>query len=125
MGQASNLSYVFNSVKHEIVCDADGISGLPGVLERAGASRSMVLCGPSILAHCDVVPRVQEALGDQCVALYSGVAPHSPVATLDAAVALAKEQGADALVSVGGGSTHDTTKGSRHVAGRGRQDPRL
>ena len=111
MGQASILSYVFNSVKHEIVCDADGISGLPGVLERAGASRAMVLCGPSILAHCDVVPRVQEALGDQCVALYSGVAPHSPVATLDAAVALAKETGADALVSVGGGSTHDTTKG--------------
>ena len=111
MGQAGILSYVFNSVKHEIVCDVDGISSLPGVLERADASRAMVLCGPSILAHCDVVPRVQEALGDQCVALYSGVAPHSPVATLDAAVALAKETGADALVSVGGGSTHDTTKG--------------
>ena len=111
MGQAGILSYVFNSVKHEIVCDVDGISSLPGVLERADASRAMVLCGPSILAHCDVVPRVQEALGDQCVSLYSGVAPHSPVSTLDAAVALAKETGADALVSVGGGSTHDTTKG--------------
>ena len=105
------LSYTYNSVKHEIVCDVDAISGLPGILQRAGASRAMVLCGPSILAHSDVVPRVKEALGNQYVGLYSGVAPHSPVATLDAAVALARETGADALVSVGGGSTHDTTKG--------------
>ena len=111
MPAGEQASYVFNSVKHEIVCDADAISGLPGVLRRAGANRAMVLCGPSILAHSDVVPRVKEALGDRMAGLYSGVAPHSPVATLDAAVALAKETGADALVSVGGGSTHDTTKG--------------
>ena len=105
------LSYVYNSVKHEIVCDIDAISGLPEVLRRAGGTRAMVLCGPSILAHTDVVPRVQHALGDRCVGMYSDVAPHSPVPTLDAAVALAKETGADSLVSVGGGSTHDTTKG--------------
>ena len=111
MPDSESLSYVFNSVKHEIVCEVDAISGLPAVLERAGGSRAMVVCGPSILAHCDVVPRVQQALGDRCVALYSGVAPHSPVATLEAAVALAREREADALVSVGGGSTHDSTKG--------------
>ena len=111
MPAVESLSYTFNSVKHEIVCDVDAISGLPAILQRAGASRAMVLCGPSILAHCDVVPRVQQALGDQSVGLFSGVAPHSPVPTLDAAVDLARETGADALVSVGGGSTHDTTKG--------------
>lgn len=111
MSSAEQVSYVFNSVKHEIVCDADAISKLPAVLQRAGASRAMVLCGPSILAHSDVVPRVQAALGGSFAGLFSGVAPHSPIATLDAAVSLAKETGADALVSVGGGSTHDTTKG--------------
>ena len=113
------LNYTFNSVKHEIVCDVDAISGLPAVLNRAGASRAMVLCGPSILSHSNVVPRVQESLGDRCVGLFSGVAPHSPVATLDAAVALARETGADALVSVGGGSTHDTTKGVATLLGEG------
>ena len=45
--------------------------------------------------------------------------PHSPVATLDAAVAQARETGADALISVGGGSTHDTTKGVATVLGEG------
>ena len=111
MPSPGQVSYVFNSVKHEILCDEDAITGLPGVLQRAGATRAMVLCGPSILAHSDVVPRVKESLGQQFAGLYAEVAPHSPVATLDAAVALAKETGADALVSVGGGSTHDTTKG--------------
>ena len=119
MEAPNQLSYVFNSVRHEITCDVDAISGLPSVLERAGASRAMLLCGPSILAHSNVVPRVQEALGSSFAGLYSGVAPHSPVATLDAAVALARETGADALVSVGGGSTHDTTKGVATLLGEG------
>ena len=35
------LSYTFNSVRHEVVCDVDAISGLPGVLARAGAARAM------------------------------------------------------------------------------------
>ena len=119
MEAANALNYTFNSVPHQMVCAPDAISGLPRVLERARASRAMVLCGPSILAHSDVVPRVQEALGDSFVGLYSGVAPHSPVATLDAAVALAREIGPDALISVGGGSTHDTTKGVATLLGEG------
>ena len=68
METPSPLTYTFNSVRHEMVCGPDAISGLSGVLERAGASRAMVLCGPSILAHSNVVPRVQEALGD-CLSL--------------------------------------------------------
>ncbi len=119
METADALSYTFNSVPHEIECGPDAITALPKVLERAGVTRAMVLCGPSILAHSDVVPRVQEALGEKFVVLYSGVAPHSPVATLDAAVALARETGPDALISVGGGSTHDTTKGLATLLGEG------
>jgi alcohol dehydrogenase len=38
---------------------------------------------------------------------------------LDAVVAQARETGADALISVGGGSTHDTTKGVATVLGEG------
>ncbi len=119
MEAANALSYTFNSVRHEVACGADAISGLPGVLERAGATRAMVVCGPSILAHSGVVPRVQEALGGRFAGLYSGVLPHSPVATLDAAVALARQCRPDALISVGGGSTHDTTKGIATLLGEG------
>jgi len=79
----------------------------------------MVICGPSILEKSDVVRRVQESLGDRCVGLFPGVAPHSPVATLDEAMRLAEEVKPDALVSVGGGSTHDTTKGIATLLGEG------
>lgn len=108
---AQTLNYNYNSVAQEVVCAEDAISSLPSVLSRLGGTRAMVICGPSILEKSDVVKRVQDALGDRCVGLFSGVAPHSPVHTLDEAIRLASDLKPDALVSVGGGSTHDTTKG--------------
>ncbi|TMR94796.1 maleylacetate reductase [Nonomuraea basaltis] len=44
------------------------------------------------------------------VATFDGVRPHVPVDTVDRAVALATRAGADALLSVGGGSTTGTAK---------------
>jgi len=79
----------------------------------------MVICGPSILAKSDVVHRVQSSLGGVYVGLFQGVAPHSPVNTLDEAMELVADLKPDALVSVGGGSTHDTTKGIATLLGEG------
>ena len=62
------------------------------------------------LRACDVVPRVQEALGSRAVGVYAGVAPHAPIATVEEGVAMAKAVQPDVFISVGGGSTHDTTK---------------
>ena len=70
----------------------------------------MITCGPTILRACNVVPRVQEALGSRYVGVYAGVAPHAPVETVEEGVAMAKEVQPDVFISVGGGSTHDTTK---------------
>ena len=116
---AQALNYNYNSVAQEVVCAEDAISNLPPVLDRLGGTRAMVVCGPSILEKSDVVRRVQDALGDRCVGLFSGVAPHSPVHTLDEAIRLASEIKPDALVSVGGGSTHDTAKGIATLLGEG------
>ena len=116
---AQALNYNYNSVAQEVVCAEDAISSLPAVLDRLGGTRAMVVCGPSILEKSDVVRRVQDALGDRCVGLFSGVAPHSPVHTLDEAMRLASEIKSDALVSVGGGSTHDTAKGIATLLGEG------
>ena len=116
---AQALNYNYNSVAQEVVCAEDAITSLPPVLDRLGGTRAMVVCGPSILEKSDVVRRVQDALGDRCVGLFSGVAPHSPVHTLDEAIRLASEIKPDALVSVGGGSTHDTAKGIATLLGEG------
>ena len=106
------LQFRFSSLEQEIICGSpDAISRIGDSLAKLGVERAMVVCGPTILASCNVVQRVQDALGQRYVGLYSGVAPHSPVETVQEAVALAKEMQPDVLVSVGGGSTHDTTKG--------------
>ena len=116
---AQPLTYSYSSVAQEVVCAPDAISGLTGVLDRIGATRAMVVCGPSILEKSDVVQRVQTALGDCYAGLFSGVAPHAPVHTLDEAMRLTEDLRPDVLVSVGGGSTHDTTKGIATLLGEG------
>ncbi|MCH7606414.1 MAG: iron-containing alcohol dehydrogenase [Chloroflexi bacterium] len=111
MTSAKPLDYQVNTVDRNIICAPDAISGMADSLEKLGASRALVVCGPTILEHADVVQRVQQALGDRCIGLYSGVAPHAPVEMLEEAVATARELQPDALVAVGGGSTSDTCKG--------------
>ena len=103
-------SYRYNPLHQDIICDETAIDELPRTVDALGGSRAMITCGPTILQACNVVPRVREALGHRYVGTYSGVAPHSPLETVEAGVEMAKELQPDVFVSVGGGSTHDTTK---------------
>ena len=106
----STLQYRYNPLRQDIICAETAIDDLPATVDSLGGSRAMITCGPTILSACNVVPRVQEALGSRYVGTYSGVAPHSPVETVEAGVAMAQETQPDVFISVGGGSTHDTTK---------------
>ena len=104
------LQYRYNPLHQDIICSDTAIDALPATVDALGASRALITCGPTILRACNVVPRVQEALGSRYGGTYSGVAPHSPVQTVEEGVAMAKEVQPDVFISVGGGSTHDTTK---------------
>ena len=104
------LRYHYNPLHQDIICSESAINELPNAVDGLGAGRAMITCGPTILQACNVVPRVQEALGARYVGTYSGVLPHSPVESVVAGVEMAKELLPDVFISVGGGSTHDTTK---------------
>jgi lactaldehyde reductase len=104
------LSYRYNPLHQDIICSENAIDELAKAVDDLGCSRALITCGPTILRSCDVVPRVQEALGSRYVGTYSGIAPHSPVETVESGVQMAKETQPDVFISVGGGSTHDTTK---------------
>jgi alcohol dehydrogenase class IV len=106
----SVLQYRYNPLHQDIICAETAIASLPATVDALGASRAMMTCGPTILSACNVVPRVQEALGSRYVGVYAGVAPHAPIETVEEGVAMAKEVQPDVFISVGGGSTHDTTK---------------
>ncbi len=109
--QAKALTFSYNNAGQDIIFSPDAISGICDSLDQVGAARAMVVCGPSILRGSDVVQRVQDALGERCAGLFSGVTPHSPVEVLEEAAGVARDLKPDALISVGGGSTHDTSKG--------------
>ena len=115
----STLRYRYDPLHQDVICREAAIDDLPAVVDGLGASRAMITCGPTILSACDVVPRVQEALGSRYVGTYSGVAPHSPVQTVEAGAAMAQETQPDIFISVGGGSTHDTTKAIAVLLGEG------
>jgi alcohol dehydrogenase class IV len=111
MEVATALQYRYSGLAQEIICDSDAISGIRQSLDGLDVKRALVVCGPTILEKSNVVQRVQEALGGYCAGLFSDVAPHSPVEVVQRAVEAAGELNPDCLVSVGGGSTHDTCKG--------------
>ena len=114
------LRFSYDSVDQEIVCGPDAISTIAASLDRLGVSRPMVVCGPTILRESNAVQRVQQALGTRCVGLFSGVEPHAPLEVVYQAGDAASELHPDALVSVGGGSTHDTCKGMAILLAGGR-----
>ena len=71
-------------------------------LRRVGGRHALVLSTPGQRA---LATRVARVLGDAAAGTFDGAAEHTPVEVTDAALARAKEVGADSVVSVGGGST--------------------
>lgn len=77
---------------------------LPAAVARAGASRAMVICSPSVAAKTSVVDRIRAALGGKLAGVFDGIQKDSSYASVCAAKAAAEEARADLLIAVGGGS---------------------
>jgi maleylacetate reductase len=80
---------------------------LAGEADRLGAARILLLVAGSEEA---LARELAEPLGERIVAVFTAVRPHVPVAIAEAARELAVSVGADALLSIGGGSTTGTAK---------------
>jgi alcohol dehydrogenase class IV len=76
-------------------------------VDRLGAQRILLIAAQSDLA---IAQAVAEPVAERVVATFSGVRPHVPVAVAQQARALARDTGADLLLTVGGGSTTGTAK---------------
>src|SRR5256712_13981952 len=113
------LHYRYHPLHQDIIGDETAIGTLAATVDALGASRAMITCGPTILRACDVVPRVQEALGSRSVGVYAGVAPHAPVETVEEGVEMAKESRPDVFIGVAGASTHDPTNATATLLAEG------
>ncbi|MEV1289239.1 maleylacetate reductase [Micromonospora sp. NPDC049679] len=76
-------------------------------IERLGATRVLLVVGRSAEA---TARELVAPLGDRLAATFTGVRPHVPAEVAEQARALAAAAGADAVLSVGGGSTTGTAK---------------
>lgn len=99
----------------DIVAGVDAISSFPDVMKQVGARRAMMLCGPGT-SRSGIVERVQAALGEQCVGVYTGVGfngpggHHVPKEILQETAALAHEWQPDVLIGLGGGRADSTAR---------------
>jgi maleylacetate reductase len=80
---------------------------LAAEVDRLGASRLLLIATEQerLLAE-----ELSAVLGDRVVGVFTDVRPHVPVEVADRARAAAREARADALLSIGGGSTTGTAK---------------
>ncbi|MFP4158916.1 MAG: aldehyde dehydrogenase family protein [Desulfobacterales bacterium] len=89
-----------------------GRGSLPSIhreVVRLGGSRALVLTDKGV-RDAGLTQLAQDALGDFCAGVYDNIAQDTDLATVDEAAEMAREKGADIIVSVGGGSVLDTAK---------------
>lgn len=86
------------------------IDALGGVIAGLGARRAVVICGRTV-AEGPMLARVRAALGDHLAGVFDTVHSHTPFGDVKGAYELVRRTGADAIVSVGGGSAIDAGKG--------------
>ncbi len=111
---------------------ADGIVFGPGcvseqltsIVEQQGIHRAFLVSTPS-LARTALLPAVREVLGSRCVGEFTQSRAHTPRTTVLAAARQARAAQADGLISFGGGSVVDLTKGMALVLAEGEDFDRL
>ncbi|KMN83870.1 L-threonine dehydrogenase [Chromobacterium alkanivorans] len=88
---------------------------------RGYGYRKVLMVTDTGLVKTGLAGRVTELLGDAGIAsvLFDGVHPNPTTANVGAGLALLREHGCDAVVSLGGGSPHDCAKGIALVAANG------
>lgn len=110
MDYPADLSFLF--VNPTRVVYGAGSSGEVGVeLGALGCRRALVVTDRFLEQKTDIVAKVVKSLGAACAVVFSDVPADSGVHTVNAGAELGRANGADSIVSIGGGSVIDTAKG--------------
>src|SRR5512146_1557530 len=83
---------------------------LPRELRRIGAERVLLVTTRSATVDARLAPAVEAVIGDRLAVRFADIGQHAPVRSVMRAVEAARSAGADALVSLGGGSPIDAAK---------------
>lgn len=97
-----------------VIFGAGKIAALGDELERLGCQRAALVTSRSV-ARSLILERVRGVVGPRLAGVYAEVTQHTPSGQVIAAANQAREVGADALISLGGGSVIDGTKAIVHA----------
>lgn len=94
-----------------VIYGAGALTNLPQQMDRLGVQRAFVVTGQTIATKTELLDRVKGLLGPRLVGVYPRAGEHVPRSRVVEAAKAAAEAKADCLISLGGGSPVDTTKG--------------
>lgn len=92
-----------------IVFGVGAVGRLAEIVGRVGGSRAMVICGATV-ARGEMLSKVKAGLGDKLAAMFAEAASHTPIEMVKRGLDSFRDNRADVLVTVGGGSTIDAGK---------------
>ncbi len=109
MGYDSDLSFnYFGPTK--IIFGIDSSKDVEIEMGQLGGTKALVVTDKGIIG-AGLIDHIVNALGSKCVGVFSDIPQDTGVEVVAEGAAFAKKNGADILVSVGGGSVIDTAKG--------------
>lgn len=94
--------FVYTAHPARVIFGSGTTGQLPEEVERLGARRALVLSTEPQRRQAEAIAAL---LGETAAGLFTGAVMHTPVDVSERATALAREIGADVVVSIGGGST--------------------
>ncbi|UZJ57386.1 hypothetical protein CBS101457_006706 [Exobasidium rhododendri] len=72
--------------------------------------KALIITGNSLANKTSIVKDIEKILGSSHAATYSNIGQHAPVEGIKEALKLMKDNGADVLIAIGGGSPIDASK---------------
>lgn len=118
MSSAMQTVFQHQSLRTRVVSKPGAVGELGRELEKLGCRKPLLLSSRRT-ATSGLYGQVGATLEGWSVAEFKDIPQHSSIASVMAVAALAREQGVDALVAVGGGSVVDTAKAAALVLAEG------
>lgn len=95
-------SFEYNSNPGRVVFGSGTLGKLPDEISRLQVKTPLVLCTPQQTGQAE---KVKDVLNGQIAGIFKEATMHTPTHVTDQALEYAKAQGADSMISIGGGST--------------------
>lgn len=109
MAYDRDLSFIYNNPTR-LIFGENSVKDVGIEVDNLGCSRAVIVTDKGVV-EAGLTEKVEKALGRRYAGTFDGCTQDSGVSLVNEAAAVAKEMGAEVLVSVGGGSTIDTAKG--------------